>query len=213
MQSDVKQRNYLLVAGLLGGPVFVASLLGFGALHPELKHSTSAVSRLGASGTPWGLWFGFFGFLLPGLMALAAAWEFRRVLAVKTWSSAALIVYGILIALTAVPADFRRMFESPWTWGHAFFVLTSPLVLFAAIPGCARGLRALGVSKVSTGIFVLLGYLPLAELALYGVFVRTPGLVQRGTILTTHLAIAWLSWLVLRRGVRSEELDGYFKTK
>jgi hypothetical protein len=70
--------------------------------------------------------------------------------------------------------------------------------LFAAIPGCARSLRELGVSVRDRRIFVVLGYLPAAEFLLYGALSNMPGLVQRLMIVTVHLAMAWLSWTLLR---------------
>ena len=60
-------------AGFLGAPVFVASLLLFGALTPGFSQLHDAVSELGALGTPWGLWFDFFGLLIPGLLVVATA--------------------------------------------------------------------------------------------------------------------------------------------
>jgi len=181
--------------------VFIGGLLIFGSLTPGFSHSTRAVSRLGAIGTPWGLGFTVVGLLLPGLLSVGVAYKFRRECAeerIKTRWPTALLVYGIMMSLTAIPADFNRMFASPLTWVHAFFVLVSPLILFVAIPGCVRCLRFLGVSNASSTLFAVLGYLPVLELPLYGVFTHAPGLVQRLTILTTHLAIAWLSVSLLR---------------
>jgi hypothetical membrane protein len=188
-------------AGLFGAPVFVASLLIFGARTPGFSHRHKAVSELGGLGAPWGLWFDFFGLLIPGLLAVATASELRRRLrsrGARTRSVTLLWVFAGMFALTAVPADFGAMFKSPWTWAHAFFVLGNAPVLFAAIPGCARSLRELGASARTSRIFVILGYLPAAEFLLYGVLSNMPGLVQRLMIVTTHLAIAWLSWTLLR---------------
>jgi hypothetical protein len=117
-----------------------------------------------------------------------------------------LLIYAAMMALTALPADFSRMFRSPWTWAHAFFVFGSPLVLFVVIPGCAKALKTLGASSMAARTFVVLGYLTAAEFLLYGVLRDTPGLVQRLMILTTHLAVAWLSWTLL--GLRRARLKG-----
>lgn len=190
----------LLYLGFLSGPLFAVSLIVFGRLEPGYSHYTKSVSELGGLRVRFGLAFGFFGLLLPGLMAAGVAFELRRLLQaarVGSRSSAVLIVFCVMNALTMIPADFSLMWESPWTWAHAFFALGSPLVFFAAIPGCAWSLRALGASKVSTGVFVVLGYLPLAEFLLYGPLHATPGIVQRLTILTIHAATAWLGWILL----------------
>jgi hypothetical protein len=157
------------------------------------------VSRLGAWDLPLGLWFDFFGLLLPGVLASGVAWGLRRSLleaGLPTRWGSGLLLYTVLIALTAIPADFVLMFKSPWTWAHAFFVLGNPFALFLVIPGCARSLRQLGVSRISMSVFVGLGYLPLLEFPLY--LVTFPGLVQRMTIVTAYLSIAWLAWILLR---------------
>ena len=187
--------------GLLGAPVFVASLLLFGALTPGFSQLHKAVSELGALGTPWGLWFDFFGLLIPGLLVVATARELRRRLrsrGIRTRSATLLLVFAWMFALTAVPADLGSMFKSPWTWAHACFVLGNAPILFAAIPGCARSLRELGASVRDRRMFVVLGYLPAAEFLLYGALSNMPGLVQRLMIVTVHLAMAWLNWTLLR---------------
>lgn len=187
-------------AGLFGAPVFVASLLIFGALTPGFSHLHKAVSELGGLGTPWGLWFDCFGLLIPGLLAVATASELRRRLrsrGARTRSVTLLWVFAWMFALTAVPADFGAMFKSPWTWAHAFFALGALPVLLVATPGCARSLREIGASSRTSRVFLVLGLLPAAEFLLYGVFSNMPGLVQRLMLVTIHLAIAWLSWTLL----------------
>jgi hypothetical protein len=192
--------RWRLRCGFFGAPLFVASLLVFGSLHPGYSNYTRAVSELGALGVPVGPWFNLFGLLLPGLLGTAVAWEFRRAVSgagLPTRWCTGLLIYTTMLALTCIPADFQRMFASPWTWVHAFFVLTSPLVLFVVIPGCARNLRLLGVGRLAVGGFVALGYGPVGEFLLYAVMRRA--LVQRLTIVTVHLAMAWLGWTLLQR--------------
>jgi hypothetical membrane protein len=161
-----KHGTALLWAGLFGAPLFVASLLIFGSLQPGYSHFTRASSRLGALGVPGNMGFNVFGFLLPGLLAAGVAWELRRaerVAGVPTRSSIGLLVYGMMLALTAVPADIEHMFQSPWTWVHAFFV-TAPVPLWAVVlPGCAKSLRVLGASRHEATLFLVLGYLVIAE--------------------------------------------------
>jgi hypothetical protein len=153
--------------------------------------------------------FNVFGFLLPGLLAAGVAWELRRaerVAGVPTRSSIGLLVYGMMLALTAVPADIEHMFQSPWTWVHAFFV-TAPVPLWAVVlPGCAKSLRVLGASRHEATLFLVLGYLVIAEFLLYAVFESAPGMVQRLMITTGHLSIAWLSWVLL--GIRRANTTG-----
>ncbi len=194
------RNSVLLWAGLLAAPLFVLSVSVAGSLNPGYRHSHGAISRLGALGAPWNLGFAFFGLLLPGLLTAGVAFELRRAgqaVGAKTHAGTGLLVYGAMTGLTAIPADFERMFQSPWTWAHAFFVMASPLVLFAVIPGCARSLRVLGASRASAAMFTVLGYLPALEFLLYGILVNAPGLVQRLMIVTGHLSTAWLSWALL----------------
>lgn len=189
-----------LRAGLCGGPVFLASLLIFGALAPGYSHRHDPVSLLGAWNQPWGLWFDLFGLFIPGLLAVGVAVELRRRLrapnANPRWATG-LVIFGATFALTAVPADFSRVLRSPWTWVHLFFTVGNPLVLFVVIPGCTKALQTLGASGASAKLFFVLGYLVAAEFFLYVVFPHTPGLVQRLMILTVHGAVSAMSWTLL----------------
>jgi hypothetical membrane protein len=201
MPLERKEGSMRLRAGLWGAPIFLASLFIFGALTPGYSHLHQAVSELGGQGTPWGAWFNGFGFFLPGALATGVALEFRRQLrtagAETRWATG-LVIYTVMLALSAIPADFQRMFASPWTSVHAFFVLGNAMVLFTVLPGCTKALCALGASRQAANIFLALGYLPAAEFFLYGVFRETPGLVQRLMIVTAHVTIAWLSGTLIR---------------
>ena len=73
-----KDRPLLLWAGLLGAPLFVASLLYFGSLNPGYRQSTQAVSRLGAMGAPGFVGFNVFGLCIPGLIIAGVGLELRR---------------------------------------------------------------------------------------------------------------------------------------
>jgi hypothetical membrane protein len=191
---------YRLWAGLLGAPLFILSLIVFGRLTPGYSHAHSAVSRLGAFGAPMFWVFDLAGLFLPGLFIAGVAVELRRAEMARksvTWSSGGLIAFGLMQALTAIPADFQRMFQSPWTLAHTFFVTVPVLLFFLVVGGCGRSLSTLGASPSSAGIFRLLGYLPIAEFFLYGVVKDSPGLVQRLMIVTVHASSAWLSWVLL----------------
>jgi hypothetical membrane protein len=203
----------LLWAGLLGAPLFILSLIAFGSLDPNYSHAHRAVSRLGAFGAPLFWLFDFFGLFLPGLCIAGVAVELRRAERAArkpvTWSSAGLIAFGFMQALTAVPADFQHMFQSPWTMAHAFFVTAPVLLFFLSVWGCGRSLARLGASRSAVGVFRVLGYLPIAEFLLYGVMKDAPGLVQRLTIVTVHASSAWLSWVLIgisssRGGLKSD---------
>ena len=63
--------------------------------------------------------------------------------------------------------------------------------------GCFRSIQLLGAPKSSAAGLLLLGYLPVAEFLLYGILPGKPGLVQQLMITTVHLAIAWLSYVLL----------------
>ena len=110
-------------------------------------------------------------------------------------------------ALTAVPADFQRMFQSPWTMVHTFFVTVPVLLFLLVVWGCGHSLLNLGASRSAAGVFRLLGYLPIAEFLLYGVLKDSPGLIQRLMIITVHASSAWLSWVLI--GILKEQSDRY----
>lgn len=193
-------RHWRLYAALGSAPLFIASLWSFGSQLPGYSHRTDAVSELGGLGVPVGPQFDIFGLLAPGLLSLLAVWEFRRIALSRgigtRWISV-LLAFTVMISLTSIPADFRLMFASPWTWIHALFVLGNPLLLFIAVPGCAAAMKQLGVTSGARWTFIGLGYLPLAEFALY-VFML-PGLVQRLMIVSTYLCIAWLGFVLARQ--------------
>lgn len=199
--SPTKLRGVgLLWAGLLGGPLFILSLIVFGSLTPGFSHAHSAVSRLGAFGAPLFWLFDLVGLFVPGLLIAGVALELRRAEAARasvTRSSAGLLAFGLMQAMTAVPADFNRMYDSRWTIAHAFFVTVPVLLFFSVVWGCGRSLLNLGASGSAAGVFRLLGFLPIAEFLLYGVVKDSPGLVQRLMIVTVHASSAWLSWVLL----------------
>ena len=208
LSAHVRTNNspVLLWAGLFGAPLFIASLWFFGSLNPDFRHATRAVSRLGALGAPWFVGFDIFGLFIPGQIIAGVGLELRRAelgAGARSRSSLGLIVFGFMQALTAVPADFEKMFHSPWTWIHAFFVTAPILLLFAVLPGCFRSMRRLGATRVNGGVFLLLGYLPVAEFLLYGLLPSKPGLVQRLMIITVHCTIAWLSYFLFEVRERS----------
>lgn len=198
----------LLWAGLLGAPLFLLSLVVFGRLTPDYSHAHTAVSRLGAFGAPMFWAFDLVGLFLPGLFIAGVAVALRRAEVARksvTWSSGGLLAFGLMQALTAIPADFQRMFQSPWTLAHTFFVTAPVLLFFLVIGGCGRSLLTLGASGSAVGIFKLLGYLPIAEFLLYGVARDSPGLVQRLMIVTVHACSAWLSWILI--GILKDDAD------
>jgi len=201
INSTEMRNRTLLRAGLLGAPLFILSLIVFGRLNPGYSHAHSAVSRLGAFGAPMFWVFDMVGLFLPGLFIAGVAVELRRAEAAReavTWSSGGLIAFGLMQSLTAIPADFQRMFQSPWTLAHTFFITIPVLLFFAVIPGCGGSLLRLGALLPSVRLFTLLGYLPIAEFLLYGVAKDSPGLVQRLMIITVHASSAWLAWVLIR---------------
>lgn len=211
MQPSPRQGDALLRAAIFSGPLFLGALLTFAALTPGFSHAHKSVSELGAFGMPWGAWFNLTGFLLPGLLATAGAWEFRRRIREggarrsEQLSATGLVASMAMMALTAVPADMSAKFASPWTCVHLFFAMGSAPLFFTVIHGCARGLATLGVSPTWRRTFTFLGYLPIAEFFLYLVLPSTPGWVQRLMILTVHGAIASLCWGVLRSPFPAEQ--------
>ncbi|AXK71547.1 DUF998 domain-containing protein [Lysobacter sp. TY2-98] len=65
------------VAAITAAVLFVAAVLGYGALFPAFSQLQHPVAALGASGVPHALAFNLIGFVLPGLLAAFAAQTLR----------------------------------------------------------------------------------------------------------------------------------------
>ena len=155
-KSPFPCRRELLAAGLCGAPLFVLSVIVFGLLNPGYSHAHRAVSRLGGMDAPLFWAFDLIGLFVPGLLIAGVAIELRRAerdAGVVTWSSAGLVWFGFMHALTAIPADFQRMFKSPWTWAHAFFAIVPAFLFFLVIHGCGRSLSALDAPRWRVRVF------------------------------------------------------------
>lgn len=116
-----------------------------------------------------------------------------------------MMAFGASFALTAIPADFAKLFACPWTWAHlAFVTLGAFLFLWAAFAN--RGsLAALGVPDRAARYLSWAGWLlVLVFLLNFLPFGREyPGLVQRCMIVTTLVWTSILNGLLLRTHSRN----------
>lgn len=175
-------QDYRLHSGKLAGLWLFVCLFSFGAAYPGYSQLTKAVSELGAFGAPHALLWNLLGFGLTGLLILLFGTGLQRLLTrqgVKSTGGWAVIALGLFFAATAVPADFERRLESPWTQAHALFVLLGPVAfLWGAIvwPGA---LASLGVSRGSRLVCIAAGWLMLPAFASNAFLTQAPGLGQR----------------------------------
>jgi len=190
-----------LWAGVLCAPWFLLSLIVFGALEPGYSHRYKAVSELGAFGVRYGLWMNLFGFLMTGVLVILAALAYHRVLkqaSLGVSAAAWLLVLGVSLAGTAVPADMQAMMQSPWTVIHLAFSFFGLLPFAVAAILTGRRVRQLGVRPVASRVIQWLPVCLVPAFMLYG-FTDQRGLVQRLTILLVLGWVGALCWGLLTR--------------
>jgi len=163
--------------GAAGAVLFLASVLGFGAVLPGYLPLGHPVALLGATGIPHAVAFDLLGFVLPGLVAVVVALRLlARVPVTAPWTMRVggqmLVLSGLAFAAMGVlPLDPTDI-ESPASQYHASawmvwvlaFVPGALMSGFAArrLPGWGR-LAALHVSAglpVLVGAFVLQAVIP-----------------------------------------------------
>lgn len=206
------QRNRLtlslLVAGVLGTPLFVVVFLIDGASRPGYDpayHPVSALS-LGDRG-----WLQITNFIVAGLLAVGFAWGLRRVLrpgVAGSWTPIPVAVFGVALILSGVfvmdpmrgyPPGTPPGDPATFSWHHHLHDAVG-LVVFAAAPIACLGLAKRFASRPRrrwwwAGYCLATG---IAGLALFGWFGiaweadhHLTGLIQRLTI------VAGWSWLPL----------------
>ena len=107
----------------------------FGYLEPNYSHYYKAVSELGAFGAKNWIAMNIICLFMTGVLAVMAGIAFRK-LSIKSGNprgaSTSVILTGIMLAGTAIPADMELYFKSPWTIAHAFFVMLGVIPFFVA---------------------------------------------------------------------------------
>ncbi|WP_184126476.1 DUF998 domain-containing protein [Stenotrophomonas rhizophila] len=163
--------------GALAAVLFLASVLGFGALLPGYLPLGHPVALLGATGVPHAVAFDLLGFVLPGLLAAVVALRLlARVPVTAPWTMRVggqmLVLSGLAFAAMGVlpldPTDIQspasQFHASAWMVWVLAFVPGALMAGFGArrLPGWGR-LAALHVSAglaVLVGAFVLQAVIP-----------------------------------------------------
>lgn len=187
----------LLKIGMISTPWWLISIGIFGALQPGYSHLYKAVSELGAldAANPWGM--NIFCLFLTGFFVTLSGFAFKKYLVSRNLSSTSawwLIVFGIMLAGTAVPADMERYFENPLTVIHAFFALFGVVPFLVAAWLTPRVLRRQGTHSAFLTWFP---WLIVPTFFMHGV-VEQSGLIQRITILITLVWVSYLSYFLIK---------------
>lgn len=90
--------------GLAAVALLAAALVLFSSLNPGFDPWGDFVSKLGALGQPYAMWWNLVGFVSVGLLLAGFGFFYGRCLGDR-WISALLVVFGVGFAATAVPVD------------------------------------------------------------------------------------------------------------
>ena len=102
--------------GILSVALFACSLLLFGFLNPEFSFTHDYISRLGAKGEPYALWWNINGFILVGFLLTGFGFSYGKVLDDKI-AGMLLALFGIGFAFTAIPINMADS-TSPVSKAH-----------------------------------------------------------------------------------------------
>ncbi len=186
--------------GVAASVLFAAALLGFGAALQGYSQAMHPVSVLGAKGVPHALGFNLLGFVLPGVLAAAAALDLRRRLPAGTGWSARIGVQLVLLSavgfaalglLSLDPADLHNdassLHATAWMlWWVAF--VPGAVLIAGGLRGHV-GARALAGASAVAALLVLVAALLAVELMPAGVAQRLG-------------YAAWLGWLCVAGRMR-----------
>lgn len=154
--------------GAAGAVLFLASVLGFGAVLPGYLPLGHPVALLGATGVPHAVAFDLLGFVLPGLLAVVVALRLlARVPVTAPWTlrvgGQMLVLSGLAFAAMGVlPLDPTDI-ESPASQYHAsaWMVWVLAFVPGALMSGFAArrlaGWGRLAALHLAAGLAVLVG--------------------------------------------------------
>lgn len=92
------------IMGLTAVSLFVISFLVFSNLNLEFNYLEDYVSRLGAKGAPYAIWWNIFGFLSVGIILIVFGMTYGKYLNDKL-AGLLLAFFGVGFAFTALPFD------------------------------------------------------------------------------------------------------------
>lgn len=181
-------------AGLAAALAFALAALGFGAALAGYSHAQHPLALLGARGLPHALAFNLLGFVIPGMLAAAAAIALRtRLPADAGWSArigARLLLLSALAfaaqgLLPLDPADLdarpARLHAVAWMLWWIAFVPGAGLLAWSALAARPRRLAAFATHVVAAGCVLAFVWLPGEGIA--------AGIAQRIAF------AAWFGWL------------------
>ncbi|MFG3448996.1 MULTISPECIES: DUF998 domain-containing protein [unclassified Stenotrophomonas] len=179
--------------GAAGAVLFLASVLGFGAVLPGYLPLGHPVALLGATGVPRAVAFDLFGFVLPGLLAVVVALRLlARVPVTAPWTMRVggqmLVLSGLAFAAMGVlPLDATDI-ESLASQYHAsaWMIWVLAFVPGALMSGLAArrlpGWGRLAALHVAAGLAVLVGAFVLQA-------------VMPAPVAQRLAFVAWVVWL------------------
>lgn len=147
--------NGIIGAAVAGGMLWLAALLGFGAMFDGYSHARHPVALPGAAGIDHALAFNVLGFLLPGLLVAWAALRLRAMLDHAGWparigahlwllSALAFAAQGVLpLDPEEMDAGSSRLHAVAWSlWWIAFLPGAVMLALRSRTFAVALGIAA-----------------------------------------------------------------------
>lgn len=94
------------ILGLLSVLILITALLIFGFSNSEFSIVNDFISKLGAKGEPYALWFNLFGFITVGILLFVFGLTYGNLLNDKILSIL-LSLFGLGFAFTAIPIDME----------------------------------------------------------------------------------------------------------
>lgn len=148
-------------AAIAALPIFLAALLGFGALQDGYAQTAQPIALLGADGGARAMAFNLLAYVLPGAAAAWAAWRLRGALALAGWTARigaqlALLAALGFIAQGLLPLDLEDVHgtanaghAAAWSvWWLAFALAGALLAVAPAAPRRVRTATAVAAAGV-----------------------------------------------------------------
>lgn len=186
-------RSITAYLGISAAVLFCSSLIVFSYLNSGFSPIDDYVSKLGAKGQPYALWWNLTGFLAVGVLLAAFGWNYGRIIHDRL-TGVLLTAFGVGFGVTAVPVDLGDA-TLPMSKAHTVAIC---LALAAWLFGLARigSLSLLGKKVTSianiTALFLVLsmiGY--LAGLWSMPVTHRLVFAVVFGWVVLTSIRLLW----------------------
>lgn len=107
-------------SGILAFAVFCFALIVFGSLNQEFSFSNDFISKLGAKGEPFAVWWNMTGFVLVGLLLIVFGISYGKILNDQI-VGILLSMFGLGFALISIPMDLRES-DAPVSKAHVMAV-------------------------------------------------------------------------------------------